>query len=55
MSAPAKKSPHTTEAPWVRWTLIGVALTFMFLFLVLPWPPCSPRPCARAGTPTGKR
>ncbi len=26
----------TTEAPWVRYTLIGVALTFMFLFLVLP-------------------
>jgi len=36
MSAPVKKSPHTTEAPWVRYTLIGVALTFMFLFLVLP-------------------
>jgi len=36
MSAPAKKSPHTTEAPWVRWTLIGIALVFMFLFLVLP-------------------
>ncbi|PKO68747.1 MAG: sulfate ABC transporter permease subunit CysW [Betaproteobacteria bacterium HGW-Betaproteobacteria-16] len=26
----------TTEAAWVRFTLIGVALTFMFLFLVLP-------------------
>jgi sulfate transport system permease protein len=26
----------TTEAAWVRYTLIGVALTFMFLFLVLP-------------------
>lgn len=26
----------TTEARWVRYTLIGVALTFMFLFLVLP-------------------
>ena len=25
-----------TEAPWVRRTLIGVALVFMFLFLVLP-------------------
>jgi sulfate transport system permease protein len=25
-----------TEAPWVRRTLIGVALAFMFLFLVLP-------------------
>jgi sulfate transport system permease protein len=26
----------TTEAAWVRYTLIGVALVFMFLFLVLP-------------------
>ncbi|MEZ7848414.1 MAG: sulfate ABC transporter permease subunit CysW [Polaromonas sp.] len=26
----------TTEAAWVRYSLIGVALTFMFLFLVLP-------------------
>ena len=26
----------TTEPAWVRYTLIGVALTFMFLFLVLP-------------------
>ena len=26
----------TTEAPWVRWTLIGLALTFLLLFLVLP-------------------
>jgi len=32
------RSPRkgTTEAAWVRYTLIGVALTFMFLFLVLP-------------------
>lgn len=26
----------TTEAAWVRYTLTGVALVFMFLFLVLP-------------------
>jgi sulfate/thiosulfate transport system permease protein len=26
----------TTEAPWVRWLLTGLALTFMALFLVLP-------------------
>ena len=26
----------TTEAPWVRYTLITVALLFMLLFLVLP-------------------
>jgi len=29
-------SSARTEAPWVRRTLIGVALVFMFLFLVLP-------------------
>ncbi|MBD3893768.1 sulfate ABC transporter permease subunit CysW [Hydrogenophaga sp.] len=28
--------PRTTESAWVRRTLIGVALGFMFLFLVLP-------------------
>lgn len=27
---------HTTEAPWVRRILIGIALGFMLLFLVLP-------------------
>ena len=26
----------TTEAPWVRHTLIGIALVFLLLFLVLP-------------------
>ena len=26
----------TTEAPWVRYTLIGITLIFLFLFLVLP-------------------
>ncbi|WP_114973400.1 sulfate ABC transporter permease subunit CysW [Rhodoferax ferrireducens] len=26
----------TTESAWVRWTLIGIALGFIFLFLVLP-------------------
>src|SRR4051812_30363780 len=40
MSAPKKvirrARAGTTEAPWVRWTLIGLALLFMFLFLVLP-------------------
>ena len=33
---PRVRLPHTTEAAWVRRTLIGVALVFMFLFLVLP-------------------
>ncbi|HSI53739.1 MAG TPA: sulfate ABC transporter permease subunit CysW [Ramlibacter sp.] len=32
----ATKRVITTEAPWVRWTLIGIALTFLLLFLVLP-------------------
>jgi len=40
MSAPSKvirrTQAGTTEAPWVRWLLIGLALGFMFLFLVLP-------------------
>ena len=40
MSAPSKvvrrAQAGTTEAPWVRWLLIGLALAFMFLFLVLP-------------------
>jgi len=31
-----RKRVTTTEAPWVRYTLIGVALTFILLFLVLP-------------------
>jgi sulfate transport system permease protein len=26
----------TTEAPWVKWTLIAIALAFLLLFLVLP-------------------
>lgn len=32
----AKKRISTTEAPWVRYTLIGIALVFVLLFLVLP-------------------
>jgi len=40
MSAPSKvirrATAGTTESPWVRWTLITVALLFMLLFLVLP-------------------
>ena len=41
-AAPANKAATrsarkgTTEAAWVRYTLIGLALVFMFLFLVLP-------------------
>jgi sulfate transport system permease protein len=31
-----KKRVSTTEAPWVRNTLIGIALVFLLLFLVLP-------------------
>lgn len=36
MSAGARKRIATTESPWVRNTLIGVALVFVLLFLVLP-------------------
>lgn len=32
----AKARAGTTEAPWVRYTLISVALLFVLLFLVLP-------------------
>ncbi|MBK6007694.1 sulfate ABC transporter permease subunit CysW [Ramlibacter ginsenosidimutans] len=32
----ARKRISTTEAPWVRFTLIGVALLFLVLFLLLP-------------------
>lgn len=36
-SAPARqRRAGTTEAPWVRWTLIGLALAFLLLFLLLP-------------------
>jgi len=35
---PARAEPRhsTTESPWVRWLLIGVALGFLSLFLFLP-------------------
>ena len=36
MSATIQKRVSTTEVPWVRYTLIGVALTFVVLFLILP-------------------
>ena len=38
MSAPIIRSAEsgTTESAWVRYTLIGIALVFLFLFLVLP-------------------
>ena len=36
MSNAAQRRLNTTEAPWVRYTLIGVALTFVVLFLILP-------------------
>ena len=26
----------TTEATWIKWSLIGIALSFLALFLVLP-------------------
>jgi sulfate/thiosulfate transport system permease protein len=36
MSASIQRRTSTTEAPWVRYTLIGIALTFVVLFLILP-------------------
>ncbi|MES2938198.1 MAG: sulfate ABC transporter permease subunit CysW [Pseudomonadota bacterium] len=35
-ASPARRRPHADEARWVQWTLIGVALAFVLLFLVLP-------------------
>ena len=34
--APERPKQGTTEPTWVRWSLIGIALSFIFLFLVLP-------------------
>jgi sulfate/thiosulfate transport system permease protein len=36
MSGNAQRRASTTEAPWVRYTLIGIALIFVVLFLILP-------------------
>ena len=36
MISRALQRNSNTEATWVRWTLIGLALVFVFLFLVLP-------------------
>ncbi len=36
MSATPQRRISTTETPWVRTALIGVALTFVVLFLILP-------------------
>ncbi|BCO28587.1 sulfate transport system permease protein CysW [Rhodoferax lithotrophicus] len=38
MSTPTVRSAYagTTEPTWVRWSLIGLALGFVFLFLLLP-------------------
>jgi sulfate transport system permease protein len=36
MSTTRSSQAGTTEAAWVRYTLLAVALVFMFLFLVLP-------------------
>ncbi len=32
----SRKRVTTTEAPWVRWSLIAVAMAFLVLFLLLP-------------------
>ncbi len=34
--SPRTAKAGTTEPAWVRWTLIGIALGFIFLFLLLP-------------------
>ncbi|MBA2673916.1 sulfate ABC transporter permease subunit CysW [Ramlibacter sp.] len=35
-SPPSRRRTHAGEARWVQWTLIGVAVAFVLLFLVLP-------------------
>ena len=42
-------SAGTAESPWVRRLLIGVALAFLLLFLVLPLS-ASPTPGRRSGS-----
>jgi sulfate transport system permease protein len=34
--SPSSRRSATTEAPWVKWTLIGVSLAFMTFFLFVP-------------------
>jgi sulfate/thiosulfate transport system permease protein len=36
MGAELERPAHIDEAPWVRWTLVGIALLFLGLVLVLP-------------------
>ena len=36
MTTPARRAPHRDERPVVRYALVGVALTFLILFLFLP-------------------
>lgn len=36
MAIHSSTSTVTNEAPWVRWTLIGISLTFLGLFLLMP-------------------
>jgi len=37
LGQPTRRAPASTSEPaWVRWALLGLALGFMFLFLVLP-------------------
>jgi sulfate transport system permease protein len=33
---PYKHARPTTERPWIKWTLIGIAVAFMLLIIVLP-------------------
>jgi sulfate transport system permease protein len=32
----ADRSPHISESSWVKWLLIGIALLFLVLILILP-------------------
>jgi sulfate transport system permease protein len=36
LPAPAAHRPATTERRWVRWTLTGIAIAFLLIFLLMP-------------------
>ena len=49
-----KVQAGTSEARWIRYSLIGLALTFMFLFLVLPLAAVFTEALRKAWMPTWK-
>jgi sulfate transport system permease protein len=50
-----RKRVTTTEAPWVRRTLIGIALLFLLLFLLLPLAAVFTEALRKGWAPTWRR